>query len=460
MAYEVLIIDDEALTLSTISRGLTTEGFEVLTAASGEEGLKLFEDEKPELVLLDIVLPGIDGVEVLRQIKTSSPSTIVIMMSAYHMVDRAVEAMKLGAHDYLIKPFHFSDLIATLTRASEMLSLRVRVRDTVETAKGQYDFGRVVTKNPAVRAMLEVARKAAESDHTTILIQGESGTGKGVLARAIHYASPRASQPLLELNCATLPDALLESELFGFEPGAFTDARRRKEGLLERAHCGTLFLDEIGNMSASVQAKLLRVLEEGTFLRLGGTKSIKVDVRLVAATNANLKEEIEQGRFREDLFYRLNVVPLFIPPLRERTEDIVPLALDMVEWFNRELKKNFPGFTPEAAELITRYAWPGNIRELKNVVERTMILAPEGYIDVISLPEEIRESTNHHPPEPIAVTNEVFASDTFLSLRELEEDYIQKVLAATGNNKTQAAKILGIHPTSLMRRLKRETVLN
>jgi len=460
MAYAVMIIDDEVLTLSTISRGLTAEGFEVLTAASGEEGLKLFEDEKPELVLLDIVLPGIDGVEVLRQIKGASPPTIVIMMSAYHMVDRAVEAMKLGAHDYLIKPFHFSDLIATLRRATEMLALRVRVRDTVETAKGQYDFGRVVTKNPAVRAMLEVARKAAETDHTTILIQGESGTGKGVLARAIHYASPRASQPLLELNCATLPDALLESELFGFEPGAFTDARRRKEGLLERAHGGTLFLDEIGNMSASVQAKLLRVLEEGTFLRLGGTKSIKVDVRLVAATNANLKEEIAQGRFREDLFYRLNVVPLFIPPLRERTEDIMPLALDMVEWFNRELKKNFPGFTPEAAELITRYGWPGNIRELKNVVERTMILAPEGYIDVISLPEEIRESTNHHPPEPIAVTNEVFASDTFLSLRELEEDYIQKVLAATGNNKTQAARILGIHPTSLMRRLKRDPVLN
>ncbi len=459
MAYSVLIVDDEALTLSTISRGLSEEGFEVLTAPSGEEGLRIFEEEKPDLVLLDIVLPGVNGVEVLRQIKATSPASIVIMMSAYHMVDRAVDAMKLGAYDYLIKPFHLTDLAATLNRASEMLSLRVRVRDTVETAKGQYDFGRVVTKNPSVRAMLEVARKAAQTDHTTILIQGESGTGKGVLARAIHYASDRANQPLLEINCATLPDALLESELFGFEPGAFTDARRRKEGLLERAHGGTLFLDEIGNMSASVQAKLLRVLEEGTFMRLGGTKSIKVDVRLVAATNANLKDAIAEGRFREDLFYRLNVVPLFIPPVRERQEDIMPLALDMVGWFNRELKKNFLGFTPEAAELITRYSWPGNIRELKNVVERTMILAPEGYIDVISLPEEIREAASR-AVEPLAITNEVFASDTFLSLRELEEDYIQKVLAATGNNKTQAARILGIHPTSLLRRLKREPVLN
>jgi len=252
---------------------------------------------------------------------------------------------------------------------------------------------------------------------------------------------------------------LLESELFGFEPGAFTDARRRKEGLLERAHGGTLFLDEIGNMSPSVQAKLLRVLEEGTFLRLGGTKSIKVDVRLVTATNTILREAVAQGRFREDLFYRLNVVPLFIPPLRERREDIMPLALDMVQRFNEELKKNFVGFTAEAAELIMNYPWPGNIRELKNVVERTMILAPEGNIDAISLPEEIRESKNSNHFEVISNDGEP-GGDFLVSLRELEEDYIRKVLAATGNNKTQAAKILGIHPTSLLRRLKKEPVLD
>ncbi len=456
MPHSVLVVDDEALTLRTISRGLTTEGFEVFTAGSGEEALKIFEEEKPDLVLLDIVLPGIDGVEVLRQIKAAAPASIVVMMSAYHMVDRAVEAMKLGAFDYLIKPFHLTDLSSTLRRAFEMLALRVRVRDTVETAKGQYDFGRVVTMNPAMREVLEMARKAAETDHTTILILGESGTGKGVLARAVHYASPRASQPMLELNCATLPDALLESELFGFEPGAFTDARRRKEGLLERAHGGTLFLDEIGNMSASVQAKLLRVLEESTFMRLGGTKSIKVDVRLIAATNANLKQIVADGRFREDLFYRLNVMPLFIPPLRERQEDILPLALDLMKWFNQELKKNFVGFTPSAAKLLVRYAWPGNIRELKNVIERTMILAPEGDIDASSLPEEIRKTE-----APLPTLNEdPFQEDPLVTLRELEEEYIQKVLAATGNNKTHAAKILGIHPTSLLRRLKKEPELD
>ena len=457
MAYTVLVIDDEALTLRTISRGLAAEGFEVFTATSGEEGLTIFAEERPELTLLDIVLPGIDGVEVLRQIKAASPASIVVMMSAYHMVDRAVEAMKLGAYDYLVKPFHLADLTATLKRAGEMLALRVRLRDSVETAKGMYDFGKVVTQNPATRVVLEVARKAAEADHTTILIQGESGTGKGVLARAIHYASPRAHQNLLELNCATLPDTLLESELFGFEPGAFTDARRRKEGLLERAHGGTLFLDEIGNMSASVQAKLLRVLEEGTFMRLGGTKPIKVDVRLIAATNTNLKEAVTRGQFREDLFYRLNVLPIFIPPLRERKEDILPLGLAMIQSFNIELKKNFTGFTPEAADLLVRYGWPGNIRELKNVIERTMILASGDMIDAHDLPQEIRDQANHAGED--SGGNDAKPADyPFVSLRELEDDYIRNVLVATGNNKTLTAKILGIHPTSLMRRLKKETV--
>jgi two-component system response regulator AtoC len=360
----------------------------------------------------------------------------------------------------VVKPFLLADMIATLQRATEMLSLRVRVRDTVETAKGTYDFGKVVTQNPVMRSMLEVARKAAEADRTTIMILGESGTGKGVLARAIHYGSPRAAQPLLELNCASLPETLLESELFGFEPGAFTDARRRKEGLLERAHNGTVFLDEIGNMSASVQAKLLRVLEEGTFMRLGGTRAIKVDVRLIAATNADLKEAMAQGRFREDLFYRLNVVPLFIPPLRERREDILPLALDMIRHFNSELKKSFTGFTPAAAELLENYAWPGNIRELKNVIERTMILAPEGDIDAEYLPEEIREREE----DPSAAENSGAGGQEserkLITLRQLEDEYIQEVLASTGNNKTQAAKILGIHPTSLLRRLRKEQTVN
>jgi two-component system, NtrC family, response regulator AtoC len=285
-----------------------------------------------------------------------------------------------------------------------------------------------------------------------------------VFAKAIHYASPRAAMPLLEINCAALPDTLLESELFGFEPGAFTDARRRKEGLLERAHQGTLFLDEIATMSASVQAKLLRVLEEGSFMRLGGTRPIKVNVRLIAATNADLKEAVARGAFREDLYYRLNVVPLYLPPLRERVEDIAPLALELMQHFNRELKKKFTGYTPAAAELLQRYPWPGNIRELKNVIERTMILTAEGDIDASSLPEEIRDYAPALSRASLDANAEGNSSSSassrngqsFITLREVEDHYIQEVLVASGNNKTQAARILGIHPTSLLRRLKKE----
>ena len=456
MAHSILIVDDEVLTVRTIGRALQSEGYDVLVATTGEDALKVVADEKPDLALLDVVLPGINGIEVLRQAKKISPATIVVMMSAYHLVDRAVEAMKLGAYDFLIKPFHIADMVSTIQRATEMLSLRVRVRDTVESAKGRYDFGRVVTESPLMRDVLEMARRAAEAEHTTILIQGESGTGKEVLAKAIHYNSPRAHAPMISLNCAALPDTLLESELFGFEPGAFTDARRRKEGLIEKASGGTLFLDEIGNTSASLQAKLLRVLEDGKVLRLGGTKPIQVDVRIIAATNRVLKEAVVKGEFREDLYYRLNVVPLFIPPLRERREDILPLALDILQFFNKELKKEFVGFTPAAAELLKGYPWPGNIRELRNVIERTMILSHEHEIAEEDLPEEVRDYTEEPVPDERMSAFEVSPTgDQFVSLKELEQRYIHEVLTATGQNKTHAARILGIHPTSLLRRLKK-----
>src|SRR5271165_2202330 len=456
MAYSILIVDDEALTLRTIGRALDGEGFEVLLASSGEEALTTLADQQPDFALLDVVLPGINGIEVLRQAKLTSPSTIFIMMSAYHLVERAVEAMKLGAFDYLTKPFHITDMVTTLKRASEMLALRVRVHDHVQSAKGMYDFGRIVTMSPVMVNVLLMARSASESERTTILIQGESGTGKEVLAKAVHYNSPRASMPLISLNCAALPDTLLESELFGYEPGAFTDARRRKEGLIEKAGGGTLFLDEIGNTSPSLQAKLLRVLEEGTFMRLGGTKVIQANVRIIAATNVLLKDAVAKGEFREDLYYRLNVLPLFIPPLRERKEDVVPLALDVMGQFNKELKKNFVGFTPAAADLLKDYPWPGNIRELRNVVERTMILCKESEIDEADLPEELRDHKAAPPQdEPLSIYDLSPTGDQFVTLGELEDRYIQDVLNATGQNKTHAARILGIHPTSLMRRLKK-----
>jgi two-component system response regulator AtoC len=471
MAYSILVLDDVELTVRLIKRALREEGYEVFVAMRGDEALKILAEEKPDLALLDVVVPGMDGIEVLRQIKLLQPGTVVVMMSAFHMVERAVEAMKLGAYDYLVKPFHISDLLGTVQRAVEMLSLRLRVRETVESAKGLYDLQGLFSRNVRMREILQLTRKAAESDKTTILILGESGTGKGVLARAIHYNSQRAAMPLIELNCAALPDTLLESELFGFEPGAFTDARRRKQGLLERADKGTLLLDEISNMSPSVQAKLLRVLEEGTFIRLGGTRTVKVDVRIIAATNADLKKAVAQGRFREDLFYRVNVVPITLLPLRERKEDIVPLALDMMRKYNHELKKHFTGFTPAAAELLMRYPWPGNIRELRNVVERSMILTPsqvqvqaglsaaptatEAEIDVDVLPEEIRDLPVETEENGSGVET-VSSGGHFITLRELEERYINEVLVACRWNKTQAARILGIHPTSILRRLKED----
>jgi len=455
MANSILIVDDEPLTLRTLGRALDGENFEVLLAATGEEALDALGEHKPDVALVDVVLPGISGVDVLREARAISPSTIVVMMSAHHMVDRAVEAMKLGAYDYMVKPFHIADMVLTIKRAVETLSLRVRVHDTVESARGRYDFGHLATQSPAMQPVLEMARRAAESDRTTILIQGESGTGKEVFAKAIHYNSPRAQEQLISINCAALPDTLLESELFGYEQGAFTDARRRKEGLIEKASHGTLFLDEIGNTSSSLQAKLLRVLEEGNFLRLGGTKPIQVDVRIIAATNTVLKDAVARGEFREDLYYRLNVLPLFLPPLRDRGEDIVPLALGMMARFNRDLKKNFLGFTPAAAELLQNYSWPGNIRELRNVVERAMILSRGNEIDPETLPEEVRDFQPVPTPEEIIDVDPSPTGDQMVTLRELEEHYIHQVLNATGQNKTHAAKILGIHPTSLLRRLRK-----
>ena len=441
--------------LRTLGRALDGEGYEVLLATTGEEALAILKEQKPELALISVVLPGISGIDVLHEAKAALPSTLFIMMSAQHSVDIAVKAMKFGAYDYVLKPFPTAEILHTVERAAETLALRVRVQDTVATARGRYDFGRVVTQSAAMQEVLEMARRATESDHTTVLIQGESGTGKEVLAKAIHYSSARAQQPLISINCAALPDTLLESELFGFEPGAFTDARRRKEGLIEKASHGTLFLDEIGNTSPSLQAKLLRVLEEGSFLRLGGTKAIQVDVRIIAATNTVLKDAVAEGKFREDLYYRLNVLPLFLPPLRDRREDILPLALDMMGRFNKELKKSLVGFTPAAAELLQNYSWPGNIRELRNIIERAMILSYDNEIGADNLPEEVRDFHPEPDPDDKFAFDPSPTGDQWVTLHELEEHYIQQVLVATGNNKTHAAKILGIHPTSLLRRLKR-----
>jgi two-component system response regulator AtoC len=449
--FSILIVDDELLTLNNLKKALEKEDYEVWVADSGEAALDMVGRYKPQLILLDLMLPGISGTEVLRRIKDIDRETIVIMMSAYEILEKAVESMKLGAYDYLLKPFRISDLKHTIRRALETLALRIRVMEHLESEKGRYYFGRIVAESGKMKEVISLAKRVAASDRTTVLLQGESGTGKELLAKAIHYHSPRAEKPIVEINCAAIPENLLESELFGYEAGAFTDARKRKIGLLERGDGGTIFFDEIADMSLNLQAKLLRVLEEGTFNRLGGTQPIKVDIRIIAATNINLAKATENGRFRPDLFYRLNVVPIVIPPLRERPQDIPPLALQFIRELNQELKRAYTGISQEAAKSLLSYPWPGNARELRNIIERVLSLYPDEEVRYNHLPSEIR---NYRDIPESPGFEDIVPVDSLPTLEKLEKAYIKKVLAAVNQNRSQAARLLGIHPSSLFRKIK------
>ncbi len=450
MSESILIIDDEVLTLNNLRRALEKEGYEIFLADSGETGLKIFQEHIPNLVLVDLMLPGIDGIEVLKKIKEIDENTVVIMITAYEIIEKAVQAMKLGAYDYLLKPFKIGDLKIGIKRALELQKLKLRVSETIESEKGKYYFNKIVAHSKRMAEVVNVAQRIAQLDKTTVLIRGESGVGKELLARAIHYNSPRADKPFIEINCAAIPENLLESELFGYEPGAFTDAKRRKIGTLEKADKGTVFLDEIADMPISLQAKILKVLEEQTFVRLGGVNPIKIDIRIIAATNKDLKNEIGQRNFREDLYYRLNVVPIYIPPLRERKEDIIPLTLMFIQEFNLELHRAYKGVSEQAAKIFLEYDWPGNVRELRNLVERIMALYPADEIKMEHLPNELKSSSAISEITPIKAEDK----KRFLTLQELEREYIKEVLKFTSGNKSKAAKILGIHPTSLFRKLK------
>lgn len=449
--FSILLVDDEILTLNTLRRALKKENYEVYIADSGEKALEIVETYKPHLILLDLMLPGISGLEVLKRIKESESETIVIMMTAYEILEKAVEAMKLGAYDYLLKPFKISTLINTIQRALETLSLRIQIQDLLKSERGRYYFGRLVGESKKMRDVIEMAQRIALSDKTTVLLQGESGTGKELLAKAIHYHSPRTDKKIIDINCAAIPENLLESELFGFEAGAFTDAKKRKIGLLEQGDEGTIFFDEIGDMSLNLQAKLLRVLEDGAFTRLGGNQPIEINIRIIAATNIDLAKATEEGRFRSDLFYRLNVVPIIIPPLRDRKEDILPLALHYIQEFNGELKRSYKGISQEAAQAMLDYPWPGNVREVKNIIERIMSLHVADQILYQHLPSEIRKYKKTNANN---IIDDILSEESFMTLEELEKKYIEKVLKYTGGNKTRTAGILGIHATSLFRKLK------
>ncbi len=455
MTQKILVIDDEKLIRWTLEQHLVKEGYDVSTAESAEKGLELITEDAPDLILLDNRLPEMSGLELLEKLNVPERGLMVIMITAYGMVETAVKAMKHGAYDYISKPFNLEEITFVIKKALEAGSLRTQVKRLRQESSGTVDT--IIGECDEMEKLKNLIRKIAKSDATTVLIQGESGTGKELVAKALHYTSARAEKPFMAINCAALPVTLLESEMMGHEKGAFTDAKASKKGLFELADGGTVFLDEIGDMHMSMQAKLLRMLEEKTFKRVGGVKDIKVDVRVVSATNQELVKAMNEGQFRKDLYYRLQVVPIFLPSLRERGRDILLLANHFIEYFNRECHKNVRGISKEAEQILLSHYWPGNVRELKNVIERAMILD----IDNEILPEhlsrdilEARSAASAPSTTPVSLDGFVIP-DTGLSIEDVENALVHKALDIAGGNQTKAAQLLKMPRDAFRRRMKR-----
>jgi len=459
MSAQLLVVDDQASILQFLRQALAREGHEVSTAADGAGALAAVHELIPDLVLLDMILPDRHGLEVLRDIHAQFPKMCVILMSAHIDLETAVDAMRGGSFDVIRKPFKVEQLLLSVRRgleatrdAAELAALRRRGQGFARTP------GMVMSLAPAMQEIYATVRKIAQGEKTSILIEGESGVGKDVLANLIHASSPRADKAFLEINCAALPEKLLESELFGHEQGAFTDAGQQKQGLLELAHHGTVFLDEIGEMAPALQVKLLRVLERQVFRRVGGLKDITVDVRLISATNRDLAAMVRAGTFREDLFYRLKVVPLRVPPLRERPEDVRPLADHFLRMYGLQFHKKLSGLTPDAVAALLTYPWPGNIRELRNVIERAVLLGEGEVLDAaqLNLPEA---SGAPRPPDAgVAALLGGPLPEAGLQLEETlaraEERCVRQALVQARGNQTRAAELLGMNRDKLRYRMK------
>ena len=450
----VLVVDDEKLIRWSVSKRLTRTGYDVETAETGEDALAQLNATAHELMLLDVRLPGIDGIEVLKQALEMQPELIVVMMSAHSTVDVAVEAMKKGASDFLVKPFALEALELSLERA--LTTAQTRRRLAVLTAERQgmsTALGSIIGQSRQMKEVKRLVGCAADSEVATCLIDGESGSGKEVIARGIHFASARADGPFLQLNCAALPEHLIESELFGHERGAFTDAHAVKRGLFESAEGGTVFLDEIGEMPPGGQAKLLTLLENKTFRRVGGVAEHRTNVRVVAATNVNLDQSVSEGRFRADLFFRLNIVRISIPPLREHLDDIPLLLSHFLATLNEEMKRDVRGVSPPALDLMMACSWPGNVRQLRNTIERALILNPS--IDILRpehLGPEIRSNRSTSPTMGLAT---VKIEKTDLKLDHQERDLIVKALDESRGNQSKAARLLGITRDTLRYRMRK-----
>jgi two-component system response regulator AtoC len=442
----ILVVDDEPLIRWSLTERLRSGPFEVLEAETGAEALDKLR-EGVDLVLLDYRLPDTDGVTVLRKIKEFDPDILVILLTAYANVETAVEAMKVGAYHFANKPFNLEEVVATVDRALETTRLRREVRQLRANEARPYSLNRIVGVSESIGALRNLVAKVASSPASTVLVTGESGTGKDLVAKVLHYSSDRASSPFMNITCSALPETLLESELFGHERGAFTDARFQKRGLLETAEGGTVFLDEIAEMTPGLQAKLLRFLEEKAFKRVGGAGDIQVNVRVIAATNRNLQEEVAKGRFRGDLFYRLNVLPITMPALREHMEDVPVLVDFFVDGFNREFRKNILGASPAALKLLQSYGWPGNVRELRNVIERAMLLA---------------EGDRLEPRDFLALSTTAVGSveglelpPNGIDLEQLERSFVMQALKRSGGNQTKAAALLGLNRDQIRYRIEK-----
>jgi two-component system response regulator HydG len=445
----VLVVDDDRANLDSVARIFELEGLATLTASDGEEGLTLLRRPEVGVLVTDLMMPGLDGKELLRTARSMRPDVQVVLMTAYGTVEAAVSAMKDGAYDFITKPLKRHALVKTVQRAlehralmAENEALKARLADL-----GAPGGRTLIGQSPAFRALMETLRQAAAS-HATVLLVGESGTGKELAARALHELSPRASGPFVAVNCGAIPETLLEAELFGVEKGAFTGALARREGRFERAHGGTIFLDEVGELSLSAQVKLLRVLQEGEIERLGGTGPLAVDVRVVSATRRELPREVAESRFREDLYYRLNVVEVRIPPLASRREDVPLLADHFLRRFAAKNAKPLRGFSVDALQAMEDYAWPGNVRELEHAVERAVVLARGEVLEVGDLPESVRSGPRG------AAGQVVIPIGT--PMEEVERRLIHETLRHTGGDKTMAARLLGIAARTIYRKLERE----
>jgi two-component system nitrogen regulation response regulator NtrX len=446
MTDTILIVDDEPAILNTLADVLNDEGYQVVTANGGTAALDLLQRESPAVILLDIWMPGLDGLETLQRIKRLHPQQTVVMMSGHGSIETAVRATKLGAYDYIEKPLSSEKVLLVLGHAITEQQLAAENQHLRKAVDERFE---ILGTSLAIRRLRDQIAVAGPS-LSRVLISGENGTGKELAAHAIHQHSPRRDRPFIEINCAAIPESLIESELFGYEKGAFTGAAEQKKGRLELANGGTLFLDEIGDMSLSTQAKMLRVLEEREFQRLGGTKTHRMDARIIAASNKLLPAEIQHGRFREDLFYRLNVIPLTMPPLRERTEDIPLLARHFLDRFSREQGAATRQLTDDAVAALTSYRWPGNIRELKNYIERMVIMVPDGVLDA----SRLLPFGNATPAAPSAMTFDDAVRPLKWARARFEHDYILHALDAHQWNVSHTAKVLGIERSHLHRKIK------